>query len=210
LVRDTTPLDQAKVAKNRNWRGASEIELRGAIERWGRARWPEARVCHELVMNRGSTRLDIAFVAPAYLAVVELKSGADTMERAIHQVGLARLSAHEVWLICDRRYGQDMRLIRHMLPTVGIAEASGPFDQPPELTMLAEAVRAEPYPEAIASLLWVSELAAALRIGGARPGTHASLAKRLAALPPAERDALVCRALRGRDALWRADPPVRH
>jgi hypothetical protein len=201
-------LDQPKAAqKPRRYRGPQEAALRDAVDLWGRARWPDARVCHELVMDRGTVRLDVAFVCPATLVTVELKSGFDTMERAIHQVAMATLASHEVWLICAGRYAEDMRLIHYLLPNVGIADHSGPPGQE-EIKVLAEAAPRVPHPVAQASLLWVAELARALGVGGPRPGSHAQLARRLAALPPEDRDALVCRELRGRNALWRADDPV--
>lgn len=216
LIREAAPLDQAE--KPRRYRGAKEVDLRNAVERWGRARWPEARVCHELVLNRGTTRLDVAFVSPDRLAVVELKSGYDVMDRAIHQTAFARLCGCEAWLICDTRFSPDLRLIRFLLPTIGIAQLTT-VDQHGHvlpggehaIEVVAEPdLATRPHPEAQAAVLWVAELCRALGIGGSKPPTHASLMKRLAALPDAERTALVCRELRGRDALWRADPPIRH
>jgi hypothetical protein len=39
-------------------------------------------------------------------------------------------------------------------------------------------------------------------------GMHARLVEAMLRLGPAERLAAVCRQMRARDALWRADPPV--
>lgn len=214
IITETEPMDQPKAALRRTRdRGVTEKDLRDKVEAWGRARWPEARVCHELVMNRGTVRLDVAFVSPRHLAVVELKSGYDTMERVMHQVGWARLCAHEVWLVCDQRWGEDMRILRYLLPSLGIAHAKtrhhGPDHQAEPIEILAESAWGEPHPLAMASLLWVAELAAALGRGGANPGNHRLLSSRLALMAARQRDEMVCQQLRGRDALWRADPPIR-
>ena len=207
LVRDARVADQA--AKAKRYRGATEIELRQAVETWGRERWPDARVCHELVMDRGNVRLDVAFVRPSRLIVVELKSGYDTMERAIHQVSVARLAAHEVWLITDRRHGHDVRMVKFLLPSIGTAhgETVG-MENTLRIKVAEEPAPQAPHPEALASVLWVEELRAALRWGGTRAPPHITLVRAMAALPPRERDALVCRELRARKALWRADPPI--
>lgn len=208
LARETTPFDQIKTER-RN-RGYTEVELRALTDAWGRARWPDARVCHELVIDRGSFRLDVAFVSPQHLAIVEIKSGYDTMDRAIHQCAMARAAGCEAWLITDRRHDKDVRLVKFLLPSIGIAEAVDRGTIPRSLEVLAEPdLSVGPHPEVMCSLLWVSELCAALRMSGKKPATHRQLVARLAALDEATRIRLVCQQLRGRDALWRADPPIR-
>lgn len=209
LLRPTAAIDQPKSATRNRYRGSTEVEIRDAAEAWGRTRWPEARVCHELVMDRGTVRLDVAFVSPDRLTVFELKSGFDTMARAIHQVALARLASHDVWLICDRRHDKDLRMVHYLLPSIGIAEASGDIHGW-HINVLSEpTAEFAPLPEAMASLLWVAEICAALGMSAGRAPTHAQLVKRLCAIPDPDRTRLICSALRGRDAMWRADPPVR-
>jgi hypothetical protein len=47
------------------------------------------------------------------------------------------------------------------------------------------------------------------RVCGAKAPTHAKLVSYLERLTPKEQLAAVCRQLRARSALWRADPPIR-
>ncbi len=215
LARVSDVIEHAFAKPRSRERGANEAVLRAMVEDWGRAKWPGARVCHELVIDRGSCRLDVAFVEPDRLNIVELKSGYDTMERVIHQCAMARAAGHEAWLVVDRSHSRDMRLLHFLLPTVGLIEVYQPAEYRAseragaEMKVIAEAVPAQPYPEVMASLLWVAECLSALGYGPmSRPPTHASLVASLAKQPDLAR--LVCRELRRRNAQWRADPPMTH
>lgn len=217
LVKLSEPSRQAGAPKSRNFDSyrISEAVLRQAVEDWGRARWPMARVCHELVMDRGAVRLDIAFISPDRLAVVEIKSGFDNTERLIHQVAVARLASDEVWSIADSRHAEDIRLVNYLLPTTGAMIAKVPAGVAPtsvQLEVMAEPIGAfAPDPEVQLTVLWVAELrqvAAWAKIGVGPATPHAALVKSLRLLDPDQRRALVCRALRARSALWRADQPI--
>lgn len=88
-------------------RSKSELEMRDAVVAWGRDRWPEARVCHELPVGR--CRADLAFVSPRHVAVVELKSERDTLRRLPDQWREFRDHVPEVWLAVDPRWDDATR-----------------------------------------------------------------------------------------------------
>lgn len=75
---------------------AEEAQMRDAVIAWGRARWPTARVIHELQI--GGCRTDLAFVSPSNLAVIEIKSSLDVMDRLDRQVRNYTANAPEVWI----------------------------------------------------------------------------------------------------------------
>ncbi len=215
LLREHGPLDQTRGGGLR-W---GERALRDAVERWMRLRWPAARIVHELVLNRGDIRLDMAAVLPDELVIVEVKSGTDNFSRAIHQTGMATLCGTEAWLIGDRKHKADGGSLRYLLPSLGLAygRQTGPtiYDQaaPREIEEELPATRREPHGEALLSLLWVAELRDEAHRHGVpctAKSTHRHLVTALAErLSAAERIRAVCRQLRSRDALWRADPPVK-
>lgn len=75
---------------------AEEAQMRDAVIAWGRARWADARVIHELQI--GGCRTDLAFVTPTNLIVVEIKSSLDVMDRLARQVRHYTTNAPEVWI----------------------------------------------------------------------------------------------------------------
>jgi hypothetical protein len=78
------------------WRSGEELSMRGALEAWGRARWPDSRVMHEL--STGGCRIDLAFVSPTHLAGIEIKSSRDTLERLPRQLEEFAACMPELWL----------------------------------------------------------------------------------------------------------------
>lgn len=64
-------------------RSSEEFTMRAVIEAWGRPRWPDARLVHELVV--GQCRIDMAFIRPDQIIGVEIKSSKDVMDRAEKQ-----------------------------------------------------------------------------------------------------------------------------
>lgn len=211
IAAETDALDQAKPI--RRFRSNDELGMRDAVDVWGRARWPAARVVHELVMARGSVRADMAFIEPDHLVSIEIKSVWDYTDRLINQACMFRLATPETWIVVDQKHLRDADLVHYLLPSIGVAVArrdgeKGPFQievHRPHATFYL------PNQEAMLSLLWVAELRAEAGLRGLSPTQkmgHAALVKLLLRLPAEERMEAVCRQLRARDALWRADPPV--
>lgn len=63
-----------------------------------RLRWPEARIIHELQLEEGGVRIDLAAVGPDFIAVAEIKSEKDTLKRLHRQLYVASQVADECWL----------------------------------------------------------------------------------------------------------------
>lgn len=196
----------------RKYRSTDELVIRKALDAWGRTRWPEARQVHELVVGDGASRADMAFVCPADLVAVEIKSAMDYGDRLFWQATMFSLAAPEVWICCDERHLRDVEIVRHLMPHLGLIEAKVVNDQA-ELIGLHPAQRRVPHPRMLLGLLWVAELTAEAErhhlIQGKGRWTSAKLiALLLEKLSPDEMLSAVCRQLRGRQAFWRADPPV--
>lgn len=192
--------------------------MREAIEAWGRAKWPAARVVHELVMDRGSVRADMAFVSPDHLVAVEIKSEFDDTTRLLQQAGMFRLAVPELWIASPHRHTKDTDLIRYLMPSIGVALTDrdrqiGPLPAEFKVEDVHQAAPFQPWAEATLALLWRSELCAEAQrhnlVQNANRLTHAQLLSRMLRLTWPEQLAAVCRQLRGREAFWRSDPPVR-
>lgn len=212
----------AEAAQRSGYASQSELALRDGLESFCRQRWPDARIVHEIVMSEGKVRADVAAIAPSHIAAFEVKGAYDDTTRLLHQVGMFQLCVPEVWIVAAERHDADAKLIRHLLPSVGIMIGTGlgrdrdagqaRRDEPLSLRVEAEAVPRDPIPELMLRMLWADEVkqaCAALRVPWGKKSTRENCVKALLAVAsPAELITQVCISLRGRDALWRADPPV--
>lgn len=227
-----TPAEQKRQAGHDQairhaYRSSEELAMRDALEGWCRARWPDARIVHELVMGRGSVRADLAVVEPDHLVAFEIKGPHDNMMRLVHQVALYRLSVPELWLVVGRDKDGDAELIRYLLPSIGVLRVTGlPHSNyrslveengstvPIRIELIHPAELFRPDPECLLQLCWSAELLAiAGRTGcwqqrGSKPPAHARLVAALKALSVQEMVPEVCAELRARQAFWRADPPI--
>lgn len=61
--------------------------------------YPDARIIHELVLEQGGIRLDVAAVTPDQLIVVEIKSERDVLKRLTDQINRSREVAQGVWVV---------------------------------------------------------------------------------------------------------------
>jgi hypothetical protein len=93
LAEDAAPDIGGEPRQNRS---PEELAMRAALIPWGRARWPGARVLEELSI--GGCRVDLAFVQSAHIAIVEIKSSRDTLERLPRQLEDFIGSVPEVWI----------------------------------------------------------------------------------------------------------------
>lgn len=187
-------------------RSSEELAMRDHIEAWGRERWPDARVFHELVI--GECRVDIAFIRPNDLIGIEIKSSKDVLTRLEKQVRVFNDTIPEFW--------------------VAIAEKWKDHPDKPyyynELVLGAEGIIRSPYYykphrnklvyDAMLRLLWAEEARAiASRKGclsGKRTPLHTILPELALRLTGAEILEEVCRELRGRPTKFKADDPIRH
>lgn len=222
LMKGSEPsfMTAAEAAQRRGYAAQSELALRDGLELILRQRLPEARVVHELVMGAREVRADVVAIAPAHIAAVEVKGAYDNVSRLMHQVGMFQLCVPEVWICCAREHAEDARLIRHLLPSVGIIVGSnldkhyhrGDAVAPLDLAVEAEAVPRAVVPSMMLEMLWADELRAAC--GSLKISVSATVTRPraiAALLEQATADELmtaVCRELRARDAVWRADDPI--
>jgi hypothetical protein len=78
------------------------MRMRDLLEEWGRKRWPDARVIHELKIE--PCRCDIAFVLPNDLILVEIKSSKDSLDRLPKQMEVFRQHATRVYLAIAKKW----------------------------------------------------------------------------------------------------------
>jgi hypothetical protein len=132
-----------------------------------------------------------------------------------------QLCVPEVWMVVDAKHGDDAALIRHLLPSVGLITADGlthlsldwnAAERPVTFAVAAEPAPRAPAPEMTLEMLWAEELRGVchrLRITAGTKSTRSQMMASILRLSSASeilREA--CTALRGRDALWRADAPI--
>ena len=98
LVRNADDVTNQLEKVTTKYRSHDELNIRKAPEGWGRRKSPEARQVHELVVGRGTSRCDVAFVEPANLIGVEIKSGYDHTTRLFDQPAIFSLAMPEVWI----------------------------------------------------------------------------------------------------------------
>lgn len=210
-----------QAATRGGYAGRAELALRNALEAFCRERWPQARVCHEMMMGERRVRADVVAIDPAHIAAFEIKGEYDQTVRLLHQVGMYQLCVPEVWMVVPQgRHAEDARILRHLLPSIGLLVGAGQsaarhyeFDGKD----FGLVVEAEPTPrpvhvEMMLEMMWRAELAAMCsRTKCFQPGpksTRPQMIKALLALPVPELQRECCTGLRGRDALWRADAPI--
>lgn len=201
----------------------SELALRNCLEDFARQRWPNARLCHEMVMGERKVRADMVAVDPAHIAAFEVKGEYDDTTRLLHQVGMYQLCVPEVWMVVPvGRHAEDARLIRHLIPSIGLLVGEGQsklnhyeFDgKDYKLKVEAEPVPFTVVPEMALEMMWRAELAA--MCGRTRchavsqKTTRPTMIKALLALPFDQVQREICTELRSREALWRADAPVKN
>jgi len=209
-----------RAAQRGGYAARSELALRNALEAMWHRRMPDARIVHEIVMGEGRVRADMAAIGLDHIAAFEIKGAYDDTTRLLHQIGMYQLCVPEVWIVVAEKHGADAKLIRHLLPSVGLIVGTGMegrhFETGPlpevSLEVEAEAVPRDPVPECMLEMLWRCELIGVcnrqrIAIGKKvnRPGMIRSL---LEALTLSDLMRETCTALRSRDAVWRADAPI--
>lgn len=134
-----------------------EQEIRSAVEVWGRKRFGDVRVIHELAL--GDRRIDVVFVGQADIVGVEIKGPKDSLSdgRLAHQMREFNFYLPEVWLAAAPRWLQHAE-VRHqrnlLIPTdtgIEIANDKGHGKFRPQ--------RDEFFCSRLIELLWVEEAA---------------------------------------------------
>jgi hypothetical protein len=209
-----------QAATRRGYAGRAELALRNSLEKFCRARWPESRICHEMMMGERKVRADVVAIDPGHIAAFEVKGEYDDTTRLLHQVGMYQLCVPEVWMVVPiGRHAEDARILRHLLPSLGLLVGAGTsarnhyeFDGKDfDLVVESEPQPRAVHPEMMLEMLWRDELFGAcgrLRIALSKKATRPEMIKKLLELPVETLQCEVCTELRMRDALWRADPPM--
>lgn len=209
-----------QAATRRGYAARAELALRNSLEAFCRKRWPDARVCHEMMMGERKVRADVVAVDPAYIAAFEVKGEYDDTTRLLHQVGMYQLCVPEVWMVVPvGRHAEDARILRHLLPSVGLLVGAGQsqaryyeFDGKDfDLVVESEPAPRAVHPEMMLEMLWAIELRGCcdrLRIAVSKKPTRPEMIKKLLEMPVGDLQREVCTELRCRNALWRADPPI--
>lgn len=81
----------------------AEERIRAKVEAAMRRQYPDARIVHELVLDQGGVRIDLAAITTDQLVVAEIKSERDTLKRLAEQVSVATEAAQQVWVIIADR-----------------------------------------------------------------------------------------------------------
>lgn len=78
---------------------AAEERIRVKAEALLRRLFPDARIVHELVLEQGGVRIDIAAVRPSFIAAIEVKSERDVLTRLPDQAK-AGLRVTDLFGVC--------------------------------------------------------------------------------------------------------------
>jgi hypothetical protein len=92
------PVESSPV-KSRPGRSDEELAMRALVVPKLRARWPEARIIHELPLRYSKRRIDLAAVTPTEIIAVEIKSSRDVMDRLEAQIR-AFLPVSQLVMVC--------------------------------------------------------------------------------------------------------------
>jgi len=92
----------------------AEERLRAAAEVRLRLRFPDARIVHELKLDDGLVRIDLAAVCPDNIVLVEIKSERDTLTRLGVQLEACGRIGAQTWLVTADKWREPLlRLARH-------------------------------------------------------------------------------------------------
>lgn len=168
---------------------------------------PDARIVHELNVEVGRCRVDLAAIAPTQLVFVEIKSRKDKLDRLAEQVRVFSPACTR-FAIC---YASERWSYEAVTKAAGYDESRDlwPEDRP-EWWTLREGFK-PPNASVMLNLLWREELyweAVRANLQPHKRESRSPLMHRLwRALTGAEVVAAVCRQLRGRH-FAEGDPPV--
>lgn len=168
-----------------------------------RAIWPEGRIVHELVLQQGGCRIDLACVMPARIVVVEVKSERDVLDRLALQAKQARPCADAFFTVLAEKHWRKAWEEKHIciLEAVREDDAVREFRRG-ERSVMAARCNAP----ARLSMLWANELRRIAGLGS-RSTREAAITHAADTLTGAEVRKAVCAAIRAR-SFPRADPPV--
>lgn len=86
----------------------AEERLRAKGEAFLRQRYPHARIIHELKLNGGETRIDLAAVMPNRIVLAEVKSERDVLDRLGRQLADALQVTGSVYAFIAGKHGDKL------------------------------------------------------------------------------------------------------
>lgn len=97
----------------------AEERIRAKAVEAMRRRWPSARIVHELQLEQGGIRIDLAAISDDFLAVAEIKSERDVLKRLPSQIRRAIAVADEVWICIAAKHEAALSEIRSSYGAAG-------------------------------------------------------------------------------------------
>lgn len=181
----------------------AEERIRAKAEAALREEWPDARIIHELMLQQGGCRIDLAAVTRDRIIAVEIKSERDTLDRLKEQARQAELVAdYFTAVVAEKHYNDAWQ--RHHVSILAVCkedDARPHFARSRRFVM--EATCNAP---ARLQMLWAEELRR-LAETGARASRSYSIRLASETLTGAEVRRRVCAMLRAR-SFPRADPAI--
>ncbi len=89
----------------------NEARIRAKTEAALRAKYPLARIVHEIPLEAFAIRLDLAAITPTKIVVAEIKSEKDTLTRLQAQVKSAISLACETWVVYNEKHAPKIKKI---------------------------------------------------------------------------------------------------
>lgn len=153
---------------------AAEERIRIKGEAFLRQRYPGARIIHELKLNNGVTRIDLAAVTPTRIALAEVKSERDVLDRLARQVADARNVTGAVYVFAAREHRAkldarwqaetyDRDLTSALFSCALMYETDDSFQLDNGTDTAREMLSHRTNPVALLDLLWADELKDLLR-----------------------------------------------
>lgn len=201
----------------------AERAIRMAVVAKIRELRPEARIIHELNVEAGMYRADLAAVEPGRITLFEIKSHKDTLDRVDDQMIAFQRVAHQAVLVADLKWFDTTPYIggqpRLVWPCQGLWTGVWCYPEPKPLGpshmqyvwTLREPGMRQPAPRKLLELCWRDELYAECRRKGlpVKARSTAAYMVDLMAFEMTGREIVeaVCRRLRARTFVT-ADPAV--
>lgn len=175
---------------------AAEQHLRGLAVDQLRVLMPEARIVHELNVEVGTCRVDLAAIAPDRLVLVEVKSRKDTLDRLPKQAAIFAPACHRLIIV----YASERWSVSTMYGASDYLAEVWPEDRR-EWWSIRDSFK-PPNTSAMLNLLWRDELHSEAVRANLQPTRRASRQPLMAMLwehlTGREIVAAVCRQLRAR------------
>lgn len=180
----------------------AEERIRAKAEKVLREVFPTARIIHELVLQQGGVRIDLAAVTPDRLVCVEIKSERDVLTRLPDQVAAMKRVCDTWRVVCADKHIDKVREIAGWVESISETELDTPGYRTNHLER--DAMKGVCNAPARLDMLWADELR---WIAGGKGARWFCIRSASDAKTGSEIRRAVCAVLRAR-SFPRADPPI--